>query len=412
MVSLPSSFEIPLDAFLEDSGNLDLADTAAVRAHGLRTLPFHPELVFRLSRNAVEVSGTAEQVEKTKEIARLAGECESLYRDGNAGEVVKMAARVLDANPAYRFARVQLITSLGQLERYDDAMDALLEGLRLDPLYPLYHLHMAALLGNTDASDDLIEQYARRAKELNAPTFWPDLLLCMVALKQERYADLLALSSEALNAHPDSPELLYHHAVALDHIGRYQDAIGKFEKMMRHAKPETLLPGEYYIVDEIYLSCVQEAARENAPAVQTAVRGETARLESEFGWEVIFKHEAKGWNPDEERNLELPRKIHWMAEKPPGIVEVRLGEEHDFSCYEELRALTEVRTEAAALQANRKNNRPVRLQQAVANMANEWFVLPDDCEANPENLTIMRNIFEWGLEMPLGWLACHRQMER
>jgi len=204
----PPAVDQLLSRILEETGRVDEA------AAGLRA---------RADRLATE-ERVAEAASTRLDLARL------LARHGRWSEALDAARHAGEgAEPEIAEAATRLAASaLGELRRFDEALELLGEA---DPARPERAARRVGLL--LDAGRGSAAR--REAKRLLDAAASADLELGAVYAERERWDDALSLFERAAARDPESLEVEFRLAVALERSGRIEESIVRFRRVIERA---------------------------------------------------------------------------------------------------------------------------------------------------------------------------------
>ncbi len=128
------------------------------------------------------------------------------FRAGDFGEATELFTRATALDPEFYEAWVNLAGSLTSMARFDDAMTAVRNALRLRPNEALANSH-AGLICFYRRDFGCAKTYFEKALALDpASTGSPQLFLAHISLAEHRMADAEAYYRKYLEVHPNAPD--------------------------------------------------------------------------------------------------------------------------------------------------------------------------------------------------------------
>ena len=385
------------------------ADEAALQEFCRRWLPLPPEVAYQVRNGMLEILAEPEVREKMSGILELMADAADAIarRDGVASE--RFHGQLLTINPHCRDARENRVLALLALDRCDDALDELLVGLRLDPEHAPYHSFLSRCLPDTPEGAELARVSLLRAVELGSDISMDYATLGGHALDAQRLQEALEFTDRALALDPVNPSALYIRGTALMNLGQSQEAALEFERSFANLGPSE--EGEGEEVRQNYFRCCMDILDSTDPGDGELIRRETARIEAECGWTVEFREcAAENQNPADPSDESMESAIVWLDANAPGRVAILAPAEMLEWPMFVLPQLLEIRQEALALGATKGAGSRIRLRQAVANLAREWF-LPPEISRDPSDKPMQQilgkhllSLFTGLVARPLDWL--------
>jgi hypothetical protein len=369
-----------------------------------RNLPFPQELTCRYRNGFFEISADPAKCLRLREaikshVALIGQTCEK-----NDDEVIASLRRLLSFNPFFERARIDLSQMLVEGGQADEALDELVEGLRIDPDNPAYYASASFLLTRTEAMRTVAERYASKAIELNTCGALADYVLGYIALDNDDAARAVRHFDRMLELEPNACIAHYGKGQALGRMGRFKNAAAEFEKFFMAARGATLAREFVETSQGMYLECCSHLEKRTREAREKAAKREMARLEAELGWCVELREN----DPGEASNTSTPT-IVWRNHIPPGTVIIQgprsVLDRPDFV----LRNLLEIRIETLAHRQNKSCPRPTLRQQAAAiavTCGESQICLPDECDLKEreEFFASQRDLCATVIFEPVNWL--------
>ena len=243
------------------------------------------------------ISRPAAAAAKADEATKLYERAGKRARDGDFARAAELYARVLKLNPALPAAHRDLAMSLVELQRPEEAKDALIDALRLKP----DDAWSLVVLGNIyiQQPDGLARarQFFARALELKPVDAWALNGLATALARTGDTAGALARYDEAIVAHPDYAHSWYGKALTLSRDGAPVAAADTLRAMFRRA---TVLDARSEPVFEqasrLFLSVETTLAQQGESEAFKAVEDYRRTVERESGYPVeIAEDKLPAW---------------------------------------------------------------------------------------------------------------------
>ncbi|MCX5633376.1 MAG: tetratricopeptide repeat protein [Phycisphaerae bacterium] len=164
----------------------------------------------------------------------LAGYCyDKLGRYQEAIEAYKQAIRI---KPDFAEAYLCLGATYGKLGRYQDEIESYKQAIRIKPDYADAHYNLGVSYGELGRYQDEIESYKQAIRI--KPDYAEAHGNLGVAYKNlGRYQEAIEALKQAIRIKPDLAEAHYNLGVTYDRLGRYQEAIEAYKQAIR-IKPD------------------------------------------------------------------------------------------------------------------------------------------------------------------------------
>jgi Flp pilus assembly protein TadD len=147
-------------------------------------------------------------------------------------------------------AHNNLGVTYGKLGRYQDAVEACKQAIRIKPDYAEAHCNLGVAYGKLGRYQDAIESYQQAIRI--KPDYAADAYynLGVVYSKFGRHQDAIESFKQAIKINPDDDEAHFNLGVTYYKLGRYQDAIESYKQAIR-IKPD--YAGAHYNLGVAYL---------------------------------------------------------------------------------------------------------------------------------------------------------------
>lgn len=121
---------------------------------------------FLLSEGVLKMNVQEDWLDQFRDAESRFEEASELINRGKPDEALPMLVRLLEFNPYHSRTRLALAEALGDLGRAADALDELIEGLRIDPENGDFYCYALRYFPDSDQMAAAEERYARMAVEL------------------------------------------------------------------------------------------------------------------------------------------------------------------------------------------------------------------------------------------------------
>jgi tetratricopeptide (TPR) repeat protein len=395
--------------FLAPGG--EIPDDAQLQLLVRRNTPFPLGATCRYRGGVFEILIDPTDVERTiNALGFHANAAEQIAKHDYAGAIASLQS-LLELNPYCSSARIDLSQQHARCDRSDEALDELVEGLRIDPQNPDYYSAASFLLADTEAMLPVAERYAVKAIELDTRVSLADYVLGNIAGQRQDYATAIRHFDRVLELHPGASIAHHGKGLSLLHMGRFKSAATEFEKFFT-ASRGTVHDSEFMEDTQgMYLACCVHLEKRTRPARSKAAKREMARVEAELGWCVELREDPEVGPKD------FAPTIIWRNGIPPGTVIIRGQrlelDDPDFL----LHSLMEIRIETRARQRQKQKHGllPTLREQAehiAANCREPQNSVAD--ELGPEERDMLsvsrRGLCASAISEPHDWLIAARML--
>jgi tetratricopeptide (TPR) repeat protein len=147
-------------------------------------------------------------------------------------DAIKAYRQALRIDPEYANAWVNLGVTYSNLNRYDDAIEAFRQALRIDPKDAGAWVNLGVAYRNLNRYDDAIEAY-RQALRIDPKDAGAWVNLGVAYRNLNRYDDAIEAYRQALRIDPEYALAWYNLGIAYRNLNRYDDAIKANRQALR-----------------------------------------------------------------------------------------------------------------------------------------------------------------------------------
>lgn len=247
-------------------------------------------------------------------------EAEDLYRQGiesivdhRPADAVPFLRSLLKFNPYFIEARMALGRVLGELQKYAEALDECIEGLRLDPGNADLYSMAAVCLPEVPEMSPTIKLYASKAIELGTNDPMASYIMGSITLDEANFREALCYFDRVSELPGGRGMASYGRACVFGTMERYRRAALELEQFFAHAD-HVESDNEFVVTArEMYLTCCAFLEEQTKSKRLKLARRELARIEAEYGWNIEFREDASEETSDS-------RQLLWQSHDRPGIV--------------------------------------------------------------------------------------------
>jgi tetratricopeptide (TPR) repeat protein len=153
------------------------------------------------------------------------------YLQGRSAEALDLLTRAVRADPARAEAYLHLSVVHHSAGRIEAAIDALRRAIAADPRHGVYHAGLGVLLQNRGDAAGAIDSY-HRAIDLDPNDGYTLVNLAHLLLEDDRPEEAEPLARRAAESMPSLPLAHYKLGVALEQLGRGDEAITAIERSL------------------------------------------------------------------------------------------------------------------------------------------------------------------------------------
>ncbi len=230
---------------------------------------------------------------KADEAMKLYERAGKRAREGDFARAVELYARVLKLNPALPAAHRELAMSLMELDRTEEAKDALIDALRLAPTDAWSFVVLGNLYAKQPDGLARARTFFARALELKPADAWALNGLATAFARAGDTAGALARFDEAIAAQPDFGNAWLGKAVTLERSGQPALAAATVQAMFaREPAPAARAEAVFAEAAKLFLTAQTALARAGESESFKAVEDYRRLVERESGFPVTITEDA------------------------------------------------------------------------------------------------------------------------
>jgi tetratricopeptide (TPR) repeat protein len=282
------------------------------------------------------------------EANRLALKAGKKAAEGDNRKAIDLLRRVLQLHPSLHSARRDLAMAYAELKDTENAINHLIEVLRLDPKDAWSLVVLANLYLGGRKDPDTAEKFLRKALTLKPNDAWAINSLAALHHKRGQYDEAVKLFEQAIAANPEFANPYYGEALAFDALHQPADADAVLMRLFRMGK-----------LQDARTQSVYTMARQLYPEVQKAL---AHKLESDsFKCVQTYKVELEalsGYPVREEEDdfrdkLGARIQMAWKHGRDHHVIITRRGYDPLLLCHLQAHELTHLHMEADARAAGK-----------------------------------------------------------
>ncbi len=345
-------------------------DSDAITALALKQFSFLPQpLTVMVEGNDVSLSFPEESEAAQNEAVRLAKRGSQRAGEGSYEKAINIFKRVLELMPSLHLARRDLAMAYMETGDVDNAVNHLIEVLRLNPSDVWSWVVLANLYIREKRDKETGEKFIRKALEIKPDDAWA--LNSLAALNVERgdFEKAIALFEQSIAANADFANSYYGEAIALNKSSQPEKAVAVLERLFGRAKVQDARSKPVYEgARQMYLKLQGELAERNESELFKLVQGYKAETETLSGYPVRLQSEALA------ANVGATIQMAWKYKRDHHLLKIRASYPPPLAGHLESHELTHLKMESVARQANRNrffSSSPASRETALRSLGND-----------------------------------------
>jgi tetratricopeptide (TPR) repeat protein len=324
-------------------------DSDAISALAIKQFSFLPKpLTVLLEGDNVSISFPEESLAAQDEAVRLAKRASQRAGEGNYEKAIGIFKRVLELMPSLHLARHDLAMAYIETGDVDNAVNHLIEVLRLNPLDAGSWVVLANLYIRKKLDKETGEKFIRKALEISPANAWALNSLAGLSVERGEFSPAIELFEQAIAANPDFANSYYGLAIAHNKLGQKEEAIAALERLFRDAKIQDVRSKPVYDgARQMYAKLQAEMVERNESAVFKLVQDYKAEMEAFSGYPIRLqagKLEAK---------IGANVQMAWKVNRDFHLLKVRDSFPKPLIGHLQSHELTHIKLESAARKLNR-----------------------------------------------------------
>ena len=263
-------------------------DHATIEAMVRRQFEFlRQPLTIEVAENVVTVSFTEESITAQDEAVRLAKRASQRAGEGNYEKAIGIFKRVLELMPSLHLARRDLAMSYVEAGDVENAVNHLIEVLRLNPQDVWSWVVLANLYIREKKDKETGEKFIRRALAIAPDDAWALNSLATLTYERGQTEEAVSLFEKAIAANPDFANSYYGEAVIYSKTGQPEKAGAALARMFHRAKVQDIRSqAVFQAARQLFAKIQGELAERNESEAFKAVENFRASVESLSGFPV------------------------------------------------------------------------------------------------------------------------------
>lgn len=214
-------------------------DSDAISALAIKQFSFLPQpLTVLVEGDSVSISFPEESTAAQAEAVRLAKRASQRAGEGNYEKAISIFKRVLELMPSLHLARRDLAMAYVESGDVENAVNHLIEVLRLNPQDGWSWVVLANLYIREKRDKETGEKFIRKALELSPGDAWALNSLATLTYERGETDEALAIYDQAIAANADFANSYYGKAVVFHKAGQSEKAVDALEGMFNRAKTQ------------------------------------------------------------------------------------------------------------------------------------------------------------------------------
>jgi tetratricopeptide (TPR) repeat protein len=213
------------------------SDADAVSALALKQFSFLPQpLTVLVEGDNVSISFPEESPATQAEAVRLAKRASQRAKEGNYEKAISLFKRVLELMPSLHLARNDLAMAYVETGDVENAVNHLIEMLRLNPQDVNSWVVLANLYIRSKKDKETGEKFIRKALEISPDNAWALNSLAGLTFERGQPDETIVLFEKAIAANPGFANSYYGQAMTQSKSGQPEKAMAVLERMFSRAK--------------------------------------------------------------------------------------------------------------------------------------------------------------------------------
>jgi len=264
-----------------------------ITALALKQFSFLPQpLTVMVEGENVSLSFPEESEAAQTEAVRLAKRASQRAGEGSYEKAINIFKRLLELMPSLHLARRDLAMAYVETGDVENAVNHLIEVLRVDPKDVRSWVVLANLYIREKQDKETGEKFVRKALELVPDDAWALNSLAALHIERGEFETAVGLFEKAIAANPDFANSYYGEAIALNKLNRPQASLEVLDRLFQHAKVQDARSKPVYDgARQMYAKLQAQFTEHNESEVFKLVQGYKAEVESLSGYPVQVQSE-------------------------------------------------------------------------------------------------------------------------
>lgn len=318
----------------------------AITALALKQFSFLPQpLTVLVEGDNVSLSFPKESEAAEAEAVRLAKRASQRCTEGSYEKAINIFKRALELMPSLHLARHDLAMAYVETHDVENAVNHLIEVLRLNPSDAGSWVVLANLYIREKRDKETGEKFIRKALEISPANAWALNSLAALAVERGEFAKAIELFEQSIAANADFANSYYGQAIAHNKSGESEKAVAVLERLFSRAKVQDVRSKPVYEgARQMYLKLQGELAERNESELFKLVQGYKAETETLSGYPVRLQSEKL------EANVGATIQMAWKYQRDFHVLKIRASYPPPLAGHLEGHELTHLKMESEARQ--------------------------------------------------------------
>jgi Tfp pilus assembly protein PilF len=321
-------------------------DSDAVSALAVKQFSFLPKpLTVLVEGENVSISFPEESAVAQAEAVRLAKRASQRAKEGNYGKAISLFKRVLDLMPSLHLARNDLAMAYVETGDVENAVNHLIEVLRLNPQDVNSWVVLANLYIRSKGDKETGEKFIRKALEISPDNAWALNSLAGLTYERGQPEEAIVLFEKAIAANPDFANSYYGQAMTHSKTGQPEKAMAVLERLFSRAKVQDVRSKPVFDgARNLFAKLQGELAERNQSEAFKLVQNYKAEVERLSGFPVRVR------SGELEAGLGAVMQMAWKQRRDFHLLKLRASYPPHLTTHLESHELTHLKMEAEARQ--------------------------------------------------------------
>ena len=305
-------------------------------------------ITWQISGNEVVIQYPEASEANRNEAERLAVRAGNHAAAGKYDRAIGILKRTLELAPSMHRARLDLAMAYVQVGDVDNAIDHLIEVLRMNPTDSSSWVVLANLYIQKKSDHKTGEKFLRKALEITPSNPWALNSLATLAMEEGKFVDAFPIFEQIIASSPKFANAYYGEAVIYSHAEKPDQAVMVLEKMFACAEMQDVRSRPVYAVARQMFSELQvRLAERNQPEVLSLLQNYQAEVEYLSGYPVRIQ-------PEEfETKIGATLQVAWKHKRDFHLLKVRSSYPPPLVAHLECHELTHLKLESVARKAGK-----------------------------------------------------------
>jgi len=319
-------------------------DADAISALAIKQFSFLPKpLTVLVEGDNVSISFPEESTAAQTEAIRLAKRASQRAGEGNYEKAINIFKRVLELMPSLHLARRDLAMAYVESGDVENAVNHLIEVLRLNPQDGWSWVVLANLYIREKRDKETGEKFIRKALEISPDDAWALNSLATLTYERGETDEALGIYDKAIAANPDFANSYYGKAVVFNKAGQTEKAVDALERLFSRAKTQDVRSKPLFEgARRLFAKLQDDLAGRNESEMFKLVQGYKIEMEKLSGYSIrIQEVEFKGTEG-------AIMQMAWKHRRDHHLLKVRAKYPAPLVCHLESHELTHLKLESEA----------------------------------------------------------------